>query len=81
MPFVPFYGGFPVDLITHVGKPIIKKEGESVLELQLRVQSSMKTIIEENRGKDSVMEALYDRFLSNIDIVLKLMKLEVSLDY
>ena len=70
-----------MDLITHVGKPIIKKEGESVLELQLRVQSSMKTIIEENRGKDSVMEALYDRFLSNIDIVLKLMKLEVSLDY
>ena len=70
-----------MDLITHVGEPIIKKEGESVLELQLRVQSSMKTIIEENRGKHSVLEALYDRFLSNIDIVLKLMKLEVSMDY
>ena len=64
MPFVPFYGGFPVDLITHVGEPIIKKDGETVLELKHRVQTSMKTIIEENRGKQSVMEALLERLFS-----------------
>ena len=64
MPFVPFYGGFPVDLITHVGEPIIKKDGETVLELKHRVHTSMKTMIEENRGKHSVMGALLERFLS-----------------
>ena len=64
MPFVPFYGGFPVDLITHVGEPIIKKDGETVLELKHRDQTSMKTIIEENRGKQSVMEALLERLFS-----------------
>ena len=64
LPFVPFYGGFPVDLITHVGVPLLQKEGESVQELKQRVQNAMKTIIEENRGKHSVMEALSERFLS-----------------
>ena len=64
LPFVPFYGGFPVDLITHVGVPLLQKEGESVQELKQRVQNAMKTIIEENRGKQSVMEALSERFLS-----------------
>ena len=64
LPLVPFYGGFPVDLITHVGEPIIRKDGESVVELQLRVRDSMKTIIENNRGKQSVTEALLERFLS-----------------
>ena len=54
-----------MDLITHVGEPIIKKEGESVLELQVRVRDSMKTIIERNRGEDSVTEALMERFLSS----------------
>lgn len=54
-----------MDLITHVGEPIIKKEGESVLELQVRVRDSMKTIIEKNRGEDSVTGALIERFLSS----------------
>ena len=54
-----------MDLITHVGEPIIKKDGESVLELQLRVRDSMKIIIENNRGKHSVREALLERFLSS----------------
>ena len=61
LPFVPFYGGFPVDLITHVGQPISKKEGETVSELKLRVQNSMKTLIEMNRENQSVMEALLGR--------------------
>ena len=54
-----------MDLITHVGEPIIKKEGESVLELQVRVRNSMKPIIEKNRVEHSVMEALIERFLSS----------------
>ena len=60
---VPISGGFPVDLITHVGEPIRKKEGESVLELKLRVETSLKSIIEKNRGKQSVLGALSERFL------------------
>ena len=62
LPFVPFYGGFPVELVTHVGKPIILEEGESMLQLHQRVQTSMRTIIDENRGHKSVLEALKDRF-------------------
>ena len=54
-----------MDLITHVGEPIITKEGESVLELQVRARDSMKTIIEKNRGEDSVTGALIERFLSS----------------
>ena len=54
-----------MDLITHVGEPIIQRDGESVVELQLRVRDSMKTIIENNRGKHSVKEALLERFLSH----------------
>ena len=62
LPFVPFYGGFPVNLVTHVGKPICIEEGESMLQLHQRVQTSIKTIIEENRGHQSVLEALKERF-------------------
>ena len=62
LPFVPFYGGFPVELITHVGKPILTEEGESMLQLHQRVQTAMKTIIEENRGHQSIMKALGERF-------------------
>ena len=62
LPLVPFYGGFPVELITHVGNPIIIEEGESMLQLHQRVQTSMRTIIEENRGHKSVLAALEDRF-------------------
>ena len=62
LPFVPFYGGFPVELVTHVGKPIMIEEGESMVQLHQRVRASMKTIIEENRGHKSVLEALEDRF-------------------
>ena len=58
-----------MDLITHVGDPILKREGETVSELQLRVQNSMKTIIEKNREKQSVMGALLERFLNNRKIV------------
>lgn len=62
LPFIPFYGGFPVELITHVGKPIVRKEGESMVELQQRVQTSMRNIIAENRGHKSVLAALDHRF-------------------
>ena len=62
LPFIPFYGGFPVELVTHVGKPIVIEEGESMLQLHQRVQTSMRKIIDENRGHNSVLEALEDRF-------------------
>lgn len=62
LPFVPFYGGFPVELITHVGEPVLIEDGESMIQLHQRVQSSLKSMIEDKKGHHSIMEALGDRF-------------------
>ena len=62
---VPFYGGFPVELVTYVGDPIVLEEGETMLQLHQRVQTSIRRIIEENRGHQSVLDALTDRFSIN----------------
>ena len=64
-PFVAFYGGFPVELITHVGTPVLPREGESVSQLHQRVQTSMKTIIEQKRSQLSVVAAISARFSLN----------------
>ena len=56
------YGGFPVQLTTHVGSPIIRREGESHLELQLRVRSEVKNLIARNQREATAMTALTDRF-------------------
>ena len=45
LPLVPLYGGFPVDIVTHVGKPLIVKEGETPKQLQERVRIEMKKLI------------------------------------
>jgi len=62
LPFVPFYGGFPVELITHVGAPIYSEAGESVEELHSRVQGVMKDIIHDNRSQMNLSAALRQRF-------------------
>ena len=59
------YGGFPVGLTTHVGRPILPKQGESVEQLHQRVTSSMRTLIKENKGQPSVLAALSERFSVN----------------
>lgn len=38
-PFAPVYGGFPVKLVTYVGKPIPYDENLTPEELQLKVNS------------------------------------------
>lgn len=38
-PFVPVYGGFPVKLVTYVGKPIPYDENLTPEELQLKVNN------------------------------------------
>jgi len=41
VPMVPFFGGFPVQLITHIGTPIISRKGETARMLQERVKEAM----------------------------------------
>ena len=61
LPFVPFYGGFPVCLVTHVGSPVLPRPGETVDQLHQRVTLAMRNIMLQHRGHQSVTEALGDR--------------------
>jgi len=45
LPLVPLYGGFPVDIVTHVGKPLVVKDGETPKQLQERLRMEMKKLI------------------------------------
>ena len=56
------YGGFPVQLTTHIGHPIMRRDGESHLELQSRVRSEVKNLIKANQRETTVMNALTERF-------------------
>lgn len=47
-PFAPIYGGFPVKMITHIGKPIPYDPNVSVEELQSKVRSYDGTITQFN---------------------------------
>jgi len=49
---VPIYGGFPVKLTTHVGPPVMGREGETVMQLQERVKMGMTDLIRTNQRKD-----------------------------
>ena len=62
LPFVPCYGGFPVELVTHVGPPVLREAGESLEQLHHRVQGAMNTIIRDNRRQQSLSAALRKRF-------------------
>ena len=44
-PIVPIYGGFPVKLTTHIGRPIRPTEGETASQLRQRVLIAMKGLI------------------------------------
>lgn len=37
LPLVPIYGGFPVKLVTHLGRPIVASVGITPVELQREV--------------------------------------------
>lgn len=62
LPFVPLYGGFPVKLRTHIGKPIKVKDGETPEELKERVAQELTTLIKKNqRLPGSISLSLMDR--------------------
>ena len=62
LPTTLMYGGFPVQLTTHIGNPIMRRDGESHLELQSRVRSEVKNLIKANQRETTVMNALTERF-------------------
>ena len=43
---VPFYGGFPVKLTTHVGDPITARQDETADQLKERVEEAMREMID-----------------------------------
>lgn len=62
-PFVPLYGGFPVKLRTHIGKPIKIRDDDTPESLKDRVASEMQALIAANqRLPGSIPMALLDRF-------------------
>ena len=64
VPVTLIYGGFPVQLTTHIGAPICRIDGESYLQLQERVRVEIKNMISLNQRNKSVIEAVTERFPS-----------------
>lgn len=61
-PFAPIYGGFPVKMITHIGKPIPYDPNVSVEELQSKVAYAINELIATHqRLPGSIFHALLDR--------------------
>ncbi|GFG29322.1 hypothetical protein Cfor_07326 [Coptotermes formosanus] len=62
LPIVPIYGGFPVKLRTHVGKPIPYNENLTPEQLQSKVARAIEELIQEHqRIPGSIMRALVQR--------------------
>lgn len=61
-PIVPIYGGFPVKLRTHVGKPIPYNSNLTPEQLQVKVARAIEDLIEEHqRIPGSILLALIER--------------------
>ncbi|XP_069687602.1 DGAT1/2-independent enzyme synthesizing storage lipids isoform X2 [Periplaneta americana] len=61
-PLVPIYGGFPVKLCTHIGKPIPYNASLTPEQLQMKVARAIEELIEEHqRIPGSIMRALVER--------------------
>ncbi|KAJ2941406.1 hypothetical protein O0L34_g3614 [Tuta absoluta] len=62
IPLAPVYGGFPVKLITHLGKPIPHDPALTPEQLQLKVASAIEDLVEEHqRVPGSILLALIER--------------------
>ncbi|XP_026281681.1 transmembrane protein 68 isoform X2 [Frankliniella occidentalis] len=62
LPIVPIYGGFPVKLKTHVGKPIPYDSALTPEELSLKVASAVEDLIAKHqRIPGSLLRALVER--------------------
>ncbi|KAL2718144.1 transmembrane protein 68 [Vespula squamosa] len=64
-PVVPIYGGFPVKMITYVGKPIPYDESLTPEQLQKKVATAVETLIKEHQQiPGSIARALLERIFS-----------------
>ncbi|XP_039310938.1 transmembrane protein 68 [Solenopsis invicta] len=62
LPIVPIYGGFPVKLVTYVGKPIPYDENLTPEELQIKVIDSIRDLIRKHQKvPGSITRALMER--------------------
>lgn len=63
LPIVPFYGGFPVKLKTHVGQPILYDPTVTPEELAQKTKNAIERLIVENqRIPGSIWDAFCERF-------------------
>ncbi|XP_066590987.1 DGAT1/2-independent enzyme synthesizing storage lipids [Prorops nasuta] len=61
-PFVPIYGGFPVKLVTYIGKPIPYDSRLTPEDLQTKIAESLESLIREHqRIPGSITMALFER--------------------
>ncbi|XP_039281825.1 transmembrane protein 68-like [Nilaparvata lugens] len=64
-PMMPIYGGFPVKLTTHIGKPIAYDGSLTPEQLQVKVLAAMRDLIETNqRIPGSIMRGLMERWIT-----------------
>ncbi|CAH4023422.1 unnamed protein product [Pieris brassicae] len=62
IPLAPVYGGFPVKLITHLGKPIHPDPSLTPEQLQQKVATAIEDLVEEyQRLPGSILHALIER--------------------
>ncbi|KAF9794420.1 hypothetical protein SFRURICE_009676, partial [Spodoptera frugiperda] len=62
MPLAPVYGGFPVKLITHLGKPIPYDPELTPEQLQRKVAHAIEELVDEHqRIPGSILQALLER--------------------
>lgn len=62
IPFMPMFGGLPVKLISHVGKPIKFTNEQSPEDIRKNVEESLKNLIKQNqRIPGSFLRALWER--------------------
>ncbi|XP_011161432.3 transmembrane protein 68 [Solenopsis invicta] len=65
LPIVPIYGGFPVKLVTYVGKPIPYDKTLTPEELQIKVADSIRDLIRKHQTvPGSITRALMERIHS-----------------
>ncbi|KAH0548373.1 transmembrane protein 68 [Cotesia glomerata] len=61
-PFAPIYGGFPVKLVTYIGKPIDYQEGLNPDQVKLKVAEALEELINQHQSvPGSITRALLER--------------------
>lgn len=65
LPMIPIYGGFPVKLRTHLGKPIMPDKDDTVEIIRDKILEGMRSLIKEKQTiPGSITSALMQRFAS-----------------